>query len=126
MAKFADVQNIERALDLLNYDQRHPPFYHGHIGTAVLSENGELVIRASHADPRAGVNPEYLRVTVRAGRIRADGYDDTGRAISIRCDPYYTPQHAVDQIIEVADESFGDGGRPSVMAIARALDDFAG
>lgn len=69
---------------VLNYDDRTPPNWHGHIGHAEVSASN-LVITRSYASPREGANEERLTISFDAGQVRLRGFDEAGRTVDIQC-----------------------------------------
>ncbi|MCX9156512.1 hypothetical protein OPU71_10300 [Niveibacterium sp. 24ML] len=68
--------------EILEYDDRTPPRWHGHVGHASALNSG-LVITRSYASPREGANEERLRVFVEGKTARLVGFDENNRHFDI-------------------------------------------
>lgn len=75
---------VDEIVELLEYDERNYPNWHGYIGHAAAYKKS-LVISRSYAAPRAGINQERLAITLDGGRVHLCGYDDRDRSIDRYC-----------------------------------------
>lgn len=81
---FSKLEVATKIAAALNYDDRQPPCWHGHIGCADAYDKGLLITR-SYASPQEGCNPESLAISVDRGRVRLKGHDDFGQHIDLIC-----------------------------------------
>ena len=77
------VQAVQIA-EVLNYDGRIPPNWHGHVGHAEVSAS-DLLITRSYASPREGANEERLVISLNGAQVRLKGFDEAGRKVDIQC-----------------------------------------
>jgi hypothetical protein len=75
---------VEEIVELLEYDERTCPNWHGYVGHAAAHKNS-LVISRSYAAPQEGTNQERLAITLDGGRVHLSGYDDRDRSIDSYC-----------------------------------------
>jgi len=81
---FSKMKLAVQIAEVLDYDDRTPPNWHGHIGHAEASASGLLITR-SYASPREGANEERLAISFDAGQVRLKGFDEAGRTVDIQC-----------------------------------------
>lgn len=81
---FSKMALAVQIAEVLDYDDRTPPNWHGHIGHAEVSASGLLITR-SYASPREGANEERLVISFDEGKVRLKGFDEAGRKVDIQC-----------------------------------------
>ena len=81
---FSKMTLAVQIAEVLNYDDRTPPNWHGHIGHSEVSASGLLIFR-SYASPREGANEERLVISFDEGRVRLKGFDEAGRKVDVQC-----------------------------------------
>lgn len=81
---FSKMKLAVQIAEVLGYDDRIPPNWHGHIGHAEVSESGLLITR-SYASPREGANEERLVISLDGAQVRLKGFDEAGRKVDIQC-----------------------------------------
>ena len=81
---FSKMKLAVQIAEVLDYDDRIPPNWHGHIGHAEVSESGLLITR-SYASPREGANEERLVISLDGAQVRLKGFDEAGRKVDIQC-----------------------------------------
>ena len=81
---FSKMMQAVQIAEVLNYDDRTPPNWHGHIGHAEVSASNLLITR-SYASPREGANEERLVISLDGAQVRLKGFDEDGRKVDIQC-----------------------------------------
>lgn len=81
---FSKMTLAVQIAEVLNYDDRTPPNWHGHIGHAEVGASGLLITR-SYASPREGANEERLVISLDEGKVSLKGFDEAGRKVDIQC-----------------------------------------
>lgn len=108
--KFSELKNqdaLKTLIDLLDYDDREPPNWHGQIGDCVLHEDGDaLIVTNSWADPRRGTNEEKLVVLVedskKGEQIILQGWDDRGKDFRVEVPSSIALEEIVDWMLVAA------------------------
>lgn len=119
--KFSDLQNqdtLNALLDLLDYDDREPPNWHGQVGDCVLSDSGEaLIVTNSWADPRRGTNEARLVVRMEGGeKIVLQGFDDRGKDFRIEVPQGFGIEKILGRMLAAA-----QGGRKRAGSLLDAI-----
>ena len=65
---FSKMTLAVQIAEVLNYDDRTPPNWHGHIGHAEVSASNLLITR-SYASPREGANEERLVISLDGAQV---------------------------------------------------------
>jgi hypothetical protein len=68
---FSKMTLAVQIAEVLNYDDRTPPNWHGHT--------------RSYASPREGANEERLVISLDEVKVRLKGFDEAGRKVDIQC-----------------------------------------